>query len=54
MNLPEYVDEYEVKSMFAHANKDSNDFFPIENLNSCVKYLIMRDGLIIRNFTHEF
>ena len=26
MNLPEYVDEDEVKSMFAHADKDSNGF----------------------------
>jgi len=26
MNLPEYVDEDEVKSMFAHADKDGNGY----------------------------
>ena len=26
MNLPEYVDEDEVKSMFAHADKDNNGY----------------------------
>ena len=27
-NLPEFVDEAEVKTMFAHADKDKNGFIP--------------------------